>query len=45
MKSVGFEVAQPNRLPGWSVLLSGISHRALAAALIGLMAGFPVRAQ
>ena len=45
MKSVGLEVAQPNRLPGWTALLSGISHRAIAAAMIGLMAGFPVRAQ
>ena len=45
MKDVEFEIARPSRLSGCAALLSGISHRALAAALIGLMAGFPVRAQ
>jgi filamentous hemagglutinin family protein len=42
MTSAGLEVVRPQRL---SALLGGVSHRALAAALIGLMAGFPVRAQ
>ncbi|MEW6454896.1 MAG: filamentous hemagglutinin N-terminal domain-containing protein, partial [Pseudomonadota bacterium] len=45
MKGDEFEIARPSRLLGCAALLSGISHRALAAALIGLMAGFPVRAQ